>query len=95
MPPERTATIGVPNLFGWSMTAATAAAPDGSTTILARSSSSTSACDIDSSETVTTSSTCSWMVANGTSPGRATAMPSAIVVIRSSATGEPARSDSG
>ena len=77
------------------MTAATAAAPDGSTTILARSSSSTSACDIDSSETVTTSSTCSWIAANGTSPGHATAMPSAIVVIFSSATGAPVRSDSG
>ena len=35
------------------------------------------------------------MAANGTSPGRATAMPSAIVVIRSRATGTPCRSDSG
>ena len=71
------------------MIAATAAAPEGSTTILARSSSITSARDIESSETVRISSPCSWMAANGMSPGRATAMPSAIVVICSSATGAP------
>ena len=95
MPPDSTATVGVPNSCGWSMIAATAAAPEGSTTSLARSRSSTSARDIDSSETVMTSSTCSWIAAKGTSPGHATAMPSAIVVIFSSATGVPVRSDSG
>ena len=60
---------GARSAVGWSISAATAAAPDGSTTILARSSSITSARDIDSSETVTTSSTYFWIAANGTSPG--------------------------
>ena len=95
MPPESTATTGVANAFGWSSTAATAAAPAGSTTIFARSSSITSAREMESSETVTMSSTYFWIEANGTSPGQATAMPSAIVVICSTASGSPRRSDSG
>ena len=78
LPPESTATAGVGNRSGWSRTAATATAPAGSTTILARSSSSTSACEIDSSETVTMSSTWAMISANGTVPGQATAIPSAI-----------------
>ena len=41
------------------------------------------------------SSTYFWIDANGTSPGHATAMPSAIVVICSTACGLPRRSDSG
>src|SRR3954454_5899335 len=81
LPPERTATIGVSKRRGWSVTAATAAAPAGSTTCLARSISMSRAWDSDSSFTVTTSSTSWRTVANGTSPGRPTAMPSAMVVI--------------
>ena len=41
------------------------------------------------------SSTQRWSASNGRSPGRATAMPSAMVDIRSSCTGAPVRSDSG
>ena len=52
LPPDSTATAGVLNAVGWSSIAATAAAPAGSTTILARSTRASSARDIDSSETV-------------------------------------------
>ena len=77
------------------MIAATAAAPDGSTISFARSAIATSARDIDSSETVTISSTYSWTIAKVMSPGRPTAMPSAIVVIFSSSTGAPPASEGG
>ena len=79
LPPESTATAGVSNAVGLSRSAATAAAPAGSTTILARSISASSARDSDSSETVTISSTWSRTAAKVMSPGRPTAMPSAIV----------------
>jgi hypothetical protein len=48
---------------------------------------SNSARDRDSSDTVRTSSTYSWMSVKGTIPGLATAIPSAIVVSEVSATG--------
>ena len=83
LPPESTTTTGGSNARGSSSSAATPAAPAGSTTSFARSRQSSRARDSDSSETVTTSSTRSRTSANGTSPGRPTAMPSAIVVIRS------------
>ena len=77
---------------GSSMTAATAAAPAGSTTSLARSRQCSSARDSASSSTVTTSSTRSRTSGNVTSPGRPTAMPSAIVAHGGrAATGRPAR----
>ena len=67
------------------MTAAAAAAPDGSTSILARSATSSSARDRSSSETVTTSMCRPARIPNGTVPGSPTAMPSAMV--RSSGAG--------
>ena len=57
--------------------------------------SASSACDIDSSETVRMSSTWSRTAANVTSPGRPTAMPSAMVFIESSFTGAPFASEPG
>ena len=90
LPPESTATAGVSKCVGVSSRAATAAAPAGSTTILARSTRASSARDSDSSETVTISSTWSRTAAKVMSPGRPTAMPSAIVVIDVSGTGSPA-----
>ena len=50
---------------------------------------------MSSSLTVTTSSARSPTSANGTSPGRPTAMPSAIVDMVSSASGAPAARDGG
>ena len=81
LPPESTATVGVEKRPGSSRMAATAAAPAGSTTSLARSSVASTARDSDASETVMISSTRSRTAANVTSPGRPTAMPSAIVLI--------------
>ena len=57
LPPDSTATIGPSKSCGESSSAATAAAPAGSTTTLARSISASSARDSDSSETVRISST--------------------------------------
>ena len=95
LPPESTATTGVPKCCGWSSTAATAAAPAGSTTSLARSTRASTARDSESSETVSISSTWSRTAANGRSPGRPTAMPSAIVFIEGSCCGRPASSEGG
>ena len=95
LPPDSTATAGVSKPPGLSSSAATAAAPAGSTTCLARSTSASRARDSDSSETVTISSTWSRTAAKVMSPGRPTAMPSAIVLIDSSGTGFPAASEPG
>ena len=85
LPPESTATTGGSHRPGSASSAAMPAAPAGSTTSLARSRQNSSAREIAASETVTTSSTTSWTSANGSSPGPPTAIPSAIVAIRSSA----------
>jgi hypothetical protein len=95
LPPERTPTTGASNACGFSITAATAATPAGSTTSFARSSSISSARDNASSETVTTSSTSASTWRNVISPGMPTAMPSAIVAMVSSGTGCRATSDAG
>ncbi len=93
LPPDRTHTTGPSNLPGFSMMAATPAPPDGSTSILARSSSMTSDWLSASSLTVMTSLQSSAMTANGTSPGIDTAMPSAIVWSITTSTGRPSLSD--
>ena len=54
-----------------------------------------SARDSAGSDTVSTASTCLLMIAKGMSPGRPTAMPSAIVAIFVAAMGRPAASDIG
>ena len=95
LPPETTATQGVGKRAGSSSRAATAAAPAGSETSFARSASASTARARESSETVTTSSTWSRTAANVRSPGRPTAMPSAIVRICSSGVGRPASSEPG
>ena len=59
-PPDSTTTIGPSKSCGASIRAATAAAPAGSTTTLARSISASSAVDSASSDTVRTSST--WVL---------------------------------
>ena len=48
-----------------------------------------------SSETTTTSSTHSRMSLRVSAPGRLTAIPSAMVMAESTASGSPARSDAG
>ena len=95
LPPDSTATEGVEYAVGSSSRAATAAAPAGSTIIFARSTSASSARDMDSSETVTMSSTYSRTAAKVISPGRPTAMPSAMVFMDSRRTGAPDSSDAG
>jgi hypothetical protein len=77
------------------ISAATPTAPAGSTTCLPRSSSISSAREMSSSVTVTTSSTSLLTWANVMSPGQPTAMPSAIVDSCGSRTGAPASSDGG
>ncbi len=72
---------GCANRFGSSISAATAAAPAGSTSIFARSSRNSSARDSASSSTVRMSSTSALTWSNVRSPGRPTAIPSAIVRI--------------
>src|SRR5699024_7934038 len=86
----------MPSAFNFPvMMAATGAAPAGSTTIFDRSSKNTMAAAISSSDTVTTSSQYSWMMSKGTSPGRPTALPSAMVATLSSETGLPATNGGG
>ena len=79
LPPETIATTGGGNAAGSASTAATAATPAGSTTSLARSRQNSSARERSSSVTVRTSSTSWAQWARVSSPGEATAMPSAIV----------------
>ncbi len=94
-PPESTTTVlPVAETAPW-MIAATPAAPAGSTTSFARSRRMTSARAISSSLTVTTSSTNSATSGNVMSPGRATAMPSAIVGWSWIVVGSPAASEGG
>ncbi len=69
--------------------------PAGSTTSLARSRQSSRALERASSETVRTSSTSSPMILKGTSPGRPTLIPSAIVIGSSIEIGCPALSEGG
>ena len=95
LPPESTATTGVGNRRGCSSSAATAAAPAGSTSSFARSRQYSSARDSASSSTVTISSTSAFTCGNVTSPGRPTAIPSARVRIAGSGTGACAASDGG
>ena len=84
LPPDSTATTGGRPPTAPAISAATPTAPAGSTTSLSRSMSMTIARAMSSSVTVTTSSTSSLMWANVMSPGRPTAMPSAIVANDSS-----------
>src|SRR5690625_4275700 len=98
-PPDNTATVdaeSMPTSYNLPViSAATGAAPAGSTTIFERSSRHTMAAALSSSVTVTTSSQSSLIIANGTSPGRPTAIPSAIVATLSNAAGLPATNDGG
>ena len=80
---------------GAAMSDATAAAPDGSTSIFARSATSRSARERSSSDTVRTGIRCAARMPNGTVPGSPTAMPSAIVRMAGAGTGWPAASDAG
>ena len=75
--------------------AATPTAPAPSTTSFARSSSRTIASAVSSSLTTTTSSTKRATSGRVSSPGRFTAMPSAIVEAALTATGAPAASAAG
>ena len=91
LPPDSTTTVGP----GWDAirplsTAASPAAPDGSTRNLARSSSSATAVVISSSSTVTRASTNASRWAKTRSEGRDTAMPSASVKRGSTGVGRPA-----
>ncbi len=95
LPPESTATTGPSKVSGAASSAATGLAPAGSTTSLARSRQSSSAADNWSSLTVRTSSTSSPTIPNGTTPGRPTLMPSAIVAGFSNDIGRPAASEGG
>ena len=79
LPPESTTTTGGTKSRGCSSRAATPAAPASSTTCLARSRQSSSPRDRLSSETVTTRAAWPERMPNGMSPGRLTAMPSAMV----------------
>src|ERR1700712_410242 len=94
LPPETTATTGDGQRPGYSATAATAAAPAGSTSSLPRSRLASTARDSASSLTVTISATWVLTCANVSSPGRGTAMPSAIVAPTTD-TGSPAASEGG
>src|SRR5438552_3280380 len=80
-PPERTATAGPDPLARPAISAATPTAPAPSTTNFERSSRSTIASLISSSETVTISSRTSSRIAEVSSPGCLTAIPSAIVYL--------------
>ncbi len=95
LPPESTATTGPSKASGRSSSAAIGLAPAGSTTSLSRSRLTSSAREIDSSETVRTPSASVLITSNGMSPGRPTMMPSAIVAKRSSETGRPAANEGG
>ncbi|MCY1376494.1 hypothetical protein D9M69_639860 [compost metagenome] len=94
-PPESTTAVVPGFSILPSMRAATPTAPAGSTTILARSSRKIRARARESSLTVTTSSTSSRMMLNGSWPGRPTAMPSAMVETFFSGTRASAASDGG
>src|SRR6218665_2933899 len=76
------------------MIAATDTAPAGSTTSLARSSRTRSARAISSSDTVTIWSTNSCTRGKVISPGRYTAIPSAMVGTTATCYGDPARNNS-
>ena len=95
LPPESVMAIGGVKFSGCAITAATAAAPPGSTSIFERSRSSRTAREISSSVTVTMGIWCSAMMAKGTSPGVPTAMPSAMELRSNRVTGLPAASDCG
>ena len=95
LPPESTATTGAVTSTAPASSAATPTAPAGSTTCLPRSSSISSAREMSSSETVTTSSTSLRTWVKVSSPGRPTAIPSAIVANEGRRTGSPARSEGG
>ena len=95
LPPDSTATTGGSNASGCSSSAATPAAPAGSTTCLDRSRQSSSARDSVSSETVTTRTACREMISYAMSPGWLTAIPSAIVPAEETRTGWPAASEAG
>ena len=96
LPPVRTGTT-VPGRDPGSAprTAATPAAPEGSTICLPRSATSSSARDISSSETVRTSTPSRASTSKGTSPGVPMAMPSAMVVPSVPGTGRPAAREAG
>ena len=94
-PPDKLATTGPSKESGSSKIAATAAMPPASTCSLLRSKVTRSARASEASLTVRISSTCSWIILNGTTPGLPTAIPSAIVAIRGNICGEPAASDGG
>ncbi len=79
LPPERIAQTGPSPGTRPATSAATAAAPAPSTTSFVRSSSSTIACAISPSETVTTVSSRRSRIGRVSAPGRLTAIPSAIV----------------
>ncbi|MNW56829.1 hypothetical protein D3C74_345750 [compost metagenome] len=94
-PPDRITTTGPSHPVGSASSAATPAAPAGSTTSLARSVIISSARDSSSSVTVRTSEPSSDTIENGTGPGVPTAMPSAMVERASDVVGTPAASDPG
>src|SRR4029453_16867997 len=97
LPPDKTAHTGPcrPSSGADVISAATAAAPAGSTMSFARSMHSNSARDSASSLTVRTESANARTWANGIAPGNATAIPSAIVDIDSARTGCPAANEPG
>ncbi len=97
LPPERIATT-VPGPSAGTRPAriaATPTAPAGSTTSLARSSSTRRARAMSSSVTVTTASTASRTISKLRMPGLLTAMPSAIVATTPISVGSPAAKRSG
>src|SRR5215208_5825865 len=97
LPPERTATV-VPVCAACTWppsSAATPTAPAPSTTSFARSISTTIAAAVSSSPTTTTSSAQRSRSRSVRSPGRLTAIPSAIVSAEVAGTGSPRLSDSG
>ena len=93
-PDNKTTVLPTASIFS-ARIAATPTAPAGSTTSFARSSNITNARAMSSSLTVTTSSTVSLMMSKLSFPGRATAMPSAMVGFISIDVGSPAASDGG
>ena len=79
LPPESTTTTGGSKAPGSASSAATPAAPAGSTTCFARSRQSSRPRASAASDTATIRSAAQARIANGMSPGRCTAIPSAIV----------------
>ena len=91
LPPETRQTVFRPSVFTLpNMQAATGVAPAPSATVFCSSISARMAEAISSSVTVTTSSTYSLQRAKVRSPGRFTAMPSAMVATPESSVGSPA-----